>query len=151
MTEKTRKTLVFSLLPLALIWAFFNMGGKENDAELPPSPPVITGLDSVVIQLPEQSAINFDELDYLRTAAWGEDPFRLKPTPNAVVVSSKPTSRGLILSGILYSTDNPVAIINGSPIRIGQEINGAKVIEIEKDKVILERQGKKQSLTVSKG
>ena len=55
-------------------------------------------------------------------------------------------SQSLHLSGILWDEANPTAIINDEIVAVGGEINGKKVIEIKKDKVILEADGQTTEL-----
>ena len=55
------------------------------------------------------------------------DPF----TPGA---GSGQTS-GLALSGILWDASRPIAIINGTMVQVGQEVEGYRVVEIAQDHV----------------
>jgi HD-like signal output (HDOD) protein len=50
------------------------------------------------------------------------------------------------LNGIIYSEDRPTAIVNGIMVRIGDEVNGATVLSIERDRVILWGNGKPKTL-----
>ncbi|MBN1405195.1 MAG: hypothetical protein JW946_01595 [Candidatus Omnitrophica bacterium] len=47
-----------------------------------------------------------------------------------------------VLSGIVYSQDDPIAVINNSIYTIGGNVDGAKVIEINEKSVMLEKDGK---------
>jgi uncharacterized membrane protein len=47
------------------------------------------------------------------------------------------------LTGILYSEDNPSAVIDGKVVKEGDIINGIKVVEIHKDGVEFEKDGMK--------
>ena len=49
----------------------------------------------------------------------------------------------LILSGIMHLVDGPRAIVNGVMVATGDIISGAKVIKIDKDKILLEQKGSK--------
>jgi len=51
-----------------------------------------------------------------------------------------------ILSGILYSKESPLAIINGQTLKIGEEIEGAKILDIKEDKVVIGKNSKKITL-----
>lgn len=57
-------------------------------------------------------------------------------------------SQDLHLSGILWDEVNPTAIINDEIVAVGGEINGKKVVEIRKDKVILEADGQTTGLAL---
>ena len=57
------------------------------------------------------------------------DPFSMQPI--------KVTSDGLYLSGIAWEEKNSTAIINGKIVKAGDEIDGKTVVDIKKDRVIL--------------
>ena len=151
MTERTRKRIVISTLPLVIIWAAFNLGDKKKAALPPAPPPTIAAITPSANPAPAVSDQDSGRIENLRNAAWGDDPFRLKPAAGANTGIFRPSSPTLKLSGILYSAENPIAIINGGPVKVGQKISGATVKVIERDKVILDRQGKEQTLSVFKG
>ncbi len=54
--------------------------------------------------------------------------------------------QALHLSGILWDETNPTAIINDEIVAVGGEINGKRVVEIKRDKVILEADGQTTEL-----
>ncbi len=58
---------------------------------------------------------------------WRRDPFT-----RAVSVESQ---GGMTLSGILWDADQPMAILNGQIVRVGETIEGYRVLEIAKDHV----------------
>ena len=47
----------------------------------------------------------------------------------------------VVLQGILYDAQQPLALINGDARRIGEVVNGMKIIEINPDNVVLEKDG----------
>jgi hypothetical protein len=53
------------------------------------------------------------------------------------------SSNKVALKGILYSEDNPSAIIDGKIVKEGDIINGIKVVKIHKDTVEFEKDGEK--------
>ncbi|MDD5328014.1 MAG: hypothetical protein PHY02_09430 [Phycisphaerae bacterium] len=59
--------------------------------------------------------------------------------PSEAAVSSTEVS----LTGILYSEDKPLVVIDGEIVKEGGTINGVKVVKIHKDSVELERAGVK--------
>jgi hypothetical protein len=61
------------------------------------------------------------------------------------VVKSKP----LKLTSILYSSTRKVAIIDEKLLNVGDHINGARLVRIEKNNVHLIRNGKKINLPLS--
>jgi len=60
---------------------------------------------------------------------WDRSPF--------VLQKSKRNDSGLILGGIFWDKDKPQAIINNQIVGLGEELEGYRVIEIKKDRVIL--------------
>lgn len=87
---------------------------------------------------------------------WGRDPFTAAEldmiTIDTVVDSDEaapPVERfetHYQLTGILTRGDRQVAIINGQLVRENDEIEGSKVLKIESDQVVLERNSKEQVL-----
>lgn len=61
------------------------------------------------------------------------------------VVSQKAmvSQKNLAITGILYSEDNPSAIIGGAIVREGDMINDVKVVKIHKNSVEFEKNGEK--------
>ena len=55
----------------------------------------------------------------------------------------------LALSGIVYSTTDSYCIINNKIVKIGDEVDGAKLVSISLREVILEYHGEKVTLAVS--
>lgn len=74
---------------------------------------------------------------------WERDPFKLPP---------KEVSRteGLNLTGVIYDGESPVAVINDIIVHEGDEIEGVKVIKIEQNSVVLEKDGKPFTLELLK-
>lgn len=64
-------------------------------------------------------------------ASWGRNPFTLQKT------SSK-AFKGLILEGIMWDKEKPLAIINGQIVKIGDKVSQNTVVDIKQDKVILD-------------
>jgi len=60
------------------------------------------------------------------------DPFFRQP-----IVSSDDSAQGLNLSGIAWDELKPTAIINDEILAVGDQVAGKRIVEIEKDKVIL--------------
>ncbi len=85
---------------------------------------------------------------------WGKDPFYLpskKETPRQVREKKEDSPReGFSLSGIIYTKDKAVAIINDRILRRGDSIGGYMITEIAKDRVVLSGKGEKLVLGVEK-
>ncbi|MDD5270581.1 MAG: hypothetical protein PHE80_05250 [Candidatus Omnitrophica bacterium] len=62
--------------------------------------------------------------------SWGRDPFAVGSVPVQA-------TGDLSLSGIFWDAKKPVCLIDGKMLKAGDEISGAKVLEINKDTVLL--------------
>lgn len=67
---------------------------------------------------------------------WGRDPF------SGRVYAGGQEEGGLNLVGIMFDKNNPAAIINDEIVEVGDKVNGNKIIEITKDRVILNDGGR---------
>ena len=82
----------------------------------------------------------------------GRDPMGLGPLPEAheePVAGSSRAHEALDVKGVLYSEDNPAAIVGTRLVHEGEQIAGATVIAIERDGVRFERNGQRWKQTVS--
>ncbi len=59
--------------------------------------------------------------------SWGRNPFA--PRGSAI--------KNLLLNGILWDKEKPMAIINDTTVSIGDKIDGNTIIDIKEDRVIL--------------
>lgn len=148
MNEATRKKIVYSILVVAVIWGGFNIKMPDTVKEKRQNHATIAKVIEVQAQLEKQR----DELikTYSRQD-WGKDPFKtVKMTykPKKKVVYNIPKWK---LTGIMYNSNNPLAVINKKAVSVGDRINKGKVISIKKDKVIIEHSGKQYTLKVTKG
>ena len=149
MMPSTRKKLLYVLLGLAVLWGAYNMNVSnraELDANLPPTPAGVT---------PALVATRFYvDLEAYRQLPWGADPFRV-PSSGTVTHRTSPgpaartSAASWRLSGILYSDQQPLAIINNRPVGVGDRVDGATVVEIKKRQVTVESDGRRISLTVT--
>jgi hypothetical protein len=85
----------------------------------------------------------------------GRDPMKGTRSPvvtvdntGTAVVPAAPVVE-LVVTGILYSKDNPAAIVDTQVVHEGQQISGATVEKIEKDGIQFERNGRRWKQTVS--
>jgi hypothetical protein len=85
----------------------------------------------------------------------GRDPMKGTP-PAAVAVENDGTPAAaaeppieLLVTGILYSPDNPAAIVDTQVVHEGQQISGATVKKIDRDGIQFERNGRKWKQTVT--
>ncbi len=72
---------------------------------------------------------------------WGRDPFFKQGTTEGEEVH-EPIGEELSLKGILWSKERPTALINMQAVGEGESVSGYVVVDIQKDKVILRKDGK---------
>ncbi len=99
------------------------------------------------------SDITLEEIEKERKPlAWGRDPF-LKPVvrkvkKEEVFIPEKELKKELTIKAIIFDGKTGVAIINDRLVKKGDMIFGRKVIDIQRDKVILEDPTGKTELTI---
>jgi hypothetical protein len=86
------------------------------------------------------------QIDWQKPALYPQD---LRDPMKEVIVSS-PTapSQDLVVRGIVWSDDNPAAVIGTAIVYRGQTVNGATVVQISRKGVEFEKDGKKWTQTV---
>lgn len=130
MVINRNKLVIFFTLALLgtlfLFWVFKAPFQTSKNQSFKKKPVTITPIEKKQIVPP----IDKREGRRLKSSysSWGRNPF----APGGAKDIS-----GMILKGIIWDEKAPVAIINEKIVRKGDEIEGKKVIEIEKDKVIL--------------
>lgn len=73
------------------------------------------------------------------------------PTPQPVVAKPeppKPVFPELKLQGIFYRLTNPSALISGKNVRVGDSVQGVKIIAIERASVTLDFKGERKTLSL---
>lgn len=134
MDTKTRKNIVYILFVLTVIYGLYNLKNSfdKKSAEIaPPSQEQTTPLSVI--------PANTIDIEKYSTLAWGNDPFyRAKKGKKPVVTYEE--QKEWILNGILYDQKAPTAVINKKIVNIGDKINGAKIIDITKTKVVLTKE-----------
>lgn len=155
MNERTRKIIIFSTLPIALVWAYFTLSAKKT-VVTPASGPALTTV--APLSAPAQTVQIADTalISRIRSQSWGSDPFRGRTvyhsteTKSVPVVAQSDNQLSFVLSGIMYSAQNPVAYLNGRAVTVGQKVNSATVISIERRAVILQIDGRRFTISLSK-
>ncbi|MCK4461118.1 MAG: hypothetical protein KAW46_04905 [candidate division Zixibacteria bacterium] len=148
MKTATRQRMVYATLVVAIIWGAYNLLWTESRKPLPP-----VEVD-VPIQMPSSStAVQIDKLDIDRIAAvkWGHDPFKSTIKARGHTTDKPPKDLKWILSGIVYNERAPMAVINRKTVRPGDVIDNARVVTINEKTVLMERNGKRFTLRVTKG
>ncbi len=72
-------------------------------------------------------------------------PQGFKPVPKA---TPKPPELEFEVQGIIWDDASPLAVVNRTPVSVGDVVDGATVLDIKKTSVILETEGVKFSLRI---
>lgn len=149
MKEATRKKIVYCLFVVGLIWGGYNLVDRREPLSDTDEAGRIDAIPSHMSAETPQSRAELGE--GFRDTGWGEDPFRPRVLNARRAVPTEETPPQWTLSGIVYSGDSPMAVINGRAVREGDSIDGAQVVRVERRNVILDHEGRRITLTVSKG
>lgn len=131
MTEGKRKTIVFGLAGIALVWAIFNSplmdrGGRSGD--------VLT--ESTVEQQPILPRNSISTTRQVVTEDWHGDPFPRKGSKRRVEAAPRET-QSFRLSAISKAGSSYMAVVNGSVLSDGSLIEGWRVTGIDDKSVVL--------------
>jgi hypothetical protein len=142
MNARNRQYFIYALLFFAVIFAAFNFLGGDNEK----TPASETDPDAVDTAATNPKApIDFAYYDSL---PWMADPFFRGQVKTNRIPPLIVSDTGYTLNGILFDEINPTAIIDGQIVRLGDDINNARVIKIDKNQVILKTQNK-SNITLS--
>jgi hypothetical protein len=154
MNEGTRKKLVYGLLVAAIIFGAYNFVQPRRKPALTLGDTALnttTGAGAATVQ---GKTIDVAAKE---AESWGRDPFRAGASPSQVpklahkvesTAAPLPTWR---LSGIIFNTHQPLALINGRMVGVGDKVDEARVSKIEQTKVTIIYNGAPIDLRVSKG
>ncbi|KAA3633859.1 MAG: hypothetical protein DWP97_08285 [Calditrichaeota bacterium] len=151
MTDKTRQKVIAVSMVASLIWAGANYNSdKKNDIPVEKAK-TIQPLDaSKVNRLQKNLSKNI--IDEYSNKSWGRSPFvSTYSVTKSGTTAFTSESIGWNLSGIIFNKTSPVAVINKRPVMVGQTVDRAEVIAIEKNEVIIKIDDKQIKLNVSKG
>ncbi|MFC1475285.1 type II secretion system protein N [Candidatus Zixiibacteriota bacterium] len=147
MNETSRKKIIFSFFIVATVWALYNFLPKE-DKQIQTTSPVELKQILHSDQIPQTNIIDIENESERK---WGRDPFKYQRNAQVASENVKTKNRLWKLSGIIHNNQSPVAIINKKTVKIGDKIDGAKVLHIDKKVVIIDYNGSKITLRVLKG
>lgn len=153
MSEIKRRKALYILLVAAIAFGVWNFS-QPRKRYVPGSmtqPEQETVVSAPVA--PTQPPVN---VDAIKKASWGRDPFRWDSrTPSRPRVdqtrSERVSTSGWNLSAILFSTSMPLAVVNGKTVRVGDIVDQARVVKIEQKKVTLQYNGANIEIQVRKG
>ncbi len=149
MSEGLRQKIIFGVFAVAVVWGAYNLWPRSADSPALGETPIPAATASRPLNSSNpQPAVSDEEL---AGQSWGLDPFRPRQRATVAPAAKRTAELTWILSGIVYNKTNPMAIINRKMTRVGDTIDEARVVEIERKTVTLERRGKQFTITVTKG
>ena len=75
--------------------------------------------------------------------AWGRNPFL---TPEEEASGGRPAAQGLVIQTIIMGRDKSVATLGGRTVVVGDRIGDEIVVEIRRNAVVLEKNGRRRIL-----
>lgn len=159
MTEAKRKRLMYGILVVAVIWGAWNLSQPRRTSRPAETAPAT---QEVVIQEATAEAQPGVDVAAKRSEPWGRDPFTGKlarpsspresnSTGSSTGENGAKSGKGWSLTGIIDNGTMPFAFINGKMVKVGDLIDQARVVSIEKQKVTLSLNGSQFALKVNKG
>ncbi|MFH1854684.1 MAG: hypothetical protein ABH815_05170, partial [Candidatus Omnitrophota bacterium] len=136
--EKTELAITLAGILFLILLAFNSMKEirHKRAAVEKPDTKIETGYLETSIAIVKDSVIEKD---------WGRDPFY----PETPFTGGEAGITGFMLNGIVWDKEAPYAIINSEVVKTGDKLNGASIIEITENKVILEQDGKRRTLELT--
>jgi len=156
---RVRQGILVLILIAASIWGYQNIfGEKRTSTAARPATAAATAIRPPAVQRPAAKAATarstvIPNVDELRQMSWGADPFRRQlptasPKTTGNRANNKPEWR---LTGIFFSDSGPIAVINDKLVRVGETIDQAEIVDINKKQVTLRTGGKERILTLPNG
>ena len=142
MSESLRKKLLYGVLVLAIAWGAYNFdfGGKERMGDAVPQATAEISRPAVT-----DAREQIDVAEYLERS-WGPDPFRTEAQTVRRAKESRPTWE---LSGIVYHPSRPLAVINKKTVTVGDTVDRATVVGIDRREVTIRFEGRNVTLRVT--
>lgn len=146
MNEHLRKGIVFGSLIMAIAWGMYNFLPQRDSFPQKQVPAVESAAPAAAQLATIEKSINIAEM---KNKKWGQDPFRaVNKSTGYQANNDEPRWK---VSGIVYNSLKPLAIINGNSVSVGDRIGKATVVKIMQKSVVLDYGGSKVTLRVQKG
>lgn len=151
MTERTRQKVIAGVMIASLIWAGVNYNSDTKKEQPVEQAKTIQPLDASKVKS-TQHILSKNITDEYSKKSWGRSPFvSTYSLTQSGTTAFAPETVGWNLSGIMFNKTSPVAVINKRPVKVGEIVDRAEVLAIEKDEVIIKIDDKQIKLKVSKG
>jgi hypothetical protein len=92
-------------------------------------------------------------IDRIAAEPWGTDPFRMGAPQREALTAAHVVKRASLvweLNGIIYSETLPFAYVNHKSVKVGDIVNHATVVAIERKAVTLELDGRRFKISLNK-
>jgi hypothetical protein len=86
-----------------------------------------------------------------KAKTWGKDPFRAPARVRKTGPVAAAPQKEWIVAGILYNPSKPMAYVNGRAVGVGDVVEGAEIVSIERKQVTLIYRGNQFTVAVNKG
>ena len=87
-------------------------------------------------------AWSFSDPSTLAQAEELRDPFLFGSRETVPQATGQPR-----LTGIIWDATNPLAIIDGEPVTVGQTVGGWRVVKIQRDGIVIQRDSTTKTMT----
>ena len=145
--KKREQIILVALMPIFFIGLLYMRSQQKSKAtDIVQNELTIAQEDPLIDKLPMPTTIK--EISYKKT---DKDPLenifvqfleRLREVVPEKEIEKLPIP-DLNIEGLIWNSDMPQAIINGSVVKIGDYIEGVKVVEIDKKGITIEYEGQK--------
>lgn len=155
MAVAKRQKIMYGILVVALLWGGWNFTHPRKRTVPPPE----NAAPSVETEPVTQPMLSKEVVASIEAQPWGRDPFSTSSSRHnagtaqqtAAKQSTEPRSASWSLTGIIDNGATPFAFINGKMVKVGDLVDQARVIKIERQKVTLSHNGNEILLRVNKG
>ena len=148
MNEATRKKIIYALLVVAIIYGLANIPGGANKSHTD------TSIDNPAPAAQKMPASVKQSIDiaYYSSLPWGSDPFcRFYAQADNNTGQTDAPAPQWTLNGVVINAKTTVAVINKNIVHVGDKVAGARVVDIQKDKVVMEQNGSEFSIQITRG
>ena len=144
MNPRYRRLVVILALGVSIVWGVYNSPSGSKEKADSQRPATIKPISAQELEFSREGLINIEKMEL---TAWGKDPFRRKHRKKHV--SLRPKLPKWTLSGVLFNSAEPMAVINNRSVKVGNVIDKARVVDIQKKSVVLEYSGRQFTIKVT--
>ena len=154
--KKLLRILILPFITACIVTAgvivFYYLDTPESGSAAMPTgkKPAVTSGISIAEKPTQDPQFNALHKDFAYPSDVMRDPFKQVSAPEA---QQKPTAQQptIMLTGVIWDAENPIAIITDSDsnsyiVKVGEEVNRAKVLTIRPKSITIERDGKTEDL-----